>query len=114
MLTERKFRVPIYDFKVIVTVFDDYTEARNKFPHALVSSAYGCTMEYIDCGKCHILIPSSGMSTVVHELEHVKNLIWKFTGYQSQAGNDEPDAYLMGYLYEQVEKILNIHKKLAS
>jgi hypothetical protein len=113
MLTERSFKVPLYEFTVEVKVFDKVEEVRAKFSDVFDSSMLGCTLEHIDCPRCTLIIPATGLSTIVHELEHVKNLIWKYIGYTPQASNDEPDAYLIGYLFEQVEKILKIHNKLA-
>jgi hypothetical protein len=114
MLTERNFKVPLYDYTVEVKIFDKAEEARAKFPDVIDGSMLGCTLEHIDCPRCTLLIPATGISTIIHELEHAKNLIWKYIGYKPQASNDEPDAYLLGYLFEQVEKVLKIHTKLAS
>ena len=57
----------------------------------------------------NIVDNGNNYSLVVHELEHVKNLIWKSKGYKPQADNDEPDAYLIGWLFEQVDKVIKKH-----
>lgn len=108
MITEGKFRVPIYEFIVKVTIFDNLEEAREKYPKFMTGDLIGCTVEYFD-SKCHLIVPSDKLSTIVHELEHTKNIIWKVKGVTCILDNDEPDAYLMGYLFEQVEKILRKH-----
>ncbi len=109
MITEKSFYIPIWDFKVEVAVFDDIREAEKKFPDIMTDGLLACTIEYRDCAKCKLIIPSNRYSDVVHELEHVKNLVWKEKGYKSQVDNDEPDAYLMGWLFEQVDKIIKKH-----
>lgn len=109
MITERKFKVPIYEFTVRVTIFDDIEEARSKYPRFMTGQVLGCTVEYSDGSQCHLILPSDNLSTVVHELEHAKNLIWKAREIKCIPDNDEPDAYMMGYLFEQVEKILRKH-----
>lgn len=108
-MTKGKFKIPIYDFTVEVYVFDHIEEAVDKFPGLVDNEMLGCTIEHVNSPRCRLVIPSNRMSTVVHELEHVKNIVWKYIGYEVKVGNDEPDAYLMSYLFEQVEKILKKH-----
>lgn len=108
-MTKGKFKIPIYDYKVEVFIFDDIKEAVEAFPGIVDEGMLGCTIEHINEPRCRLALPSDRMSTVVHELEHVKNLVWKHIGYEVKVDNDEPDAYLMSYLFEQVEKILRKH-----
>lgn len=109
MITEKSFIVPIYSFKVEVAVFDDLKEAKNKFPEFMTEGTLACTVEYINGGKCKLIVPSYKYASMVHELEHAKNLIWKSKGYKPQEDNDEVDAYLIEYLYERVDKIIRNH-----
>lgn len=109
MITERVINIPIWDFRVEVSVFDSLSEAREKYPDFMTEGIVACTVEYIGDTKCKLIVPSNDYSNVVHELEHVKNLVWKTKGYKPQADNDEPDAYLIGWLFEQVDKIIKKH-----
>ena len=109
MITEKSFIVPIYDFKIEVVVFDNISEARNKYPEFMTTGTKACTIEYFDNSRVKIIVPSYKYSSVVHELEHAKNLIWKVKGYKPQEDNDEPDAYLIEYLYDKVDKIIKNH-----
>lgn len=114
MLTKRTIHIPIYDFNVEVTVFDNIEEAQKEYPDYMTNGILACTLEYIGCSKCKLIIPCDSYSDVVHELEHVKNLVWKAKGYRPQEGNDEPDAYLLGWLFKQVDKIIKKHLALNS
>lgn len=109
MLTEKNIQIPIYDFKVEVCVFSDVKEAREKYSEYMEDGFLACTLEHRGCSKCKLIIPCNDYPSVVHELEHVKNLVWKAKGYKPQEDNDEPDAYLMGWLFEQVDKIIKKH-----
>lgn len=109
MITEKSFIVPIYDFKVEVAVFDSLNEAKKEFPEYMNDGIKACTLEWSNCSKARVIIPSYNYSTIVHELEHVKNLIWKAKGYKAQESNDEVDAYLLEYLYDKVDKIVKKH-----
>lgn len=109
MLTEKSFIVPIYDFKVEVVVFDDLSEAQKRYPEFMSEGTKACTVEYFNCSKVKVIVPSYKYASVVHELEHAKNLIWKAKGYKSHEDNDEVDAYLIEYLYDRVDKIIRKH-----
>ena len=108
MITEKSFIVPIYNFKVEVVVFDSLLEVRNKYPEFMTVGTKACTVEYSN-SMAKIIVPSYKYSSVIHELEHIKNLIWKDKGYKPQENNDEPDAYLIEYLYDKVDKIIRKH-----
>lgn len=108
-MTKGKFKIPIYEYIVEVFIFDNINEAVGAFPGVVDEGMAGCTIEHINEPRCKLVLPPDRMSTVIHELEHVKNLVWKYTGYEVKVDNDEPDAYLMSYLFEQVEKILRRH-----
>ena len=109
MITKKTINVPIYDYRIYVTIFDDEEEFRENYSKYVDASCTACTLEYSGQCRCELVIPSNDYSLVVHELEHVKNLIWKSKGYKPQADNDEPDAYLIGWLFEQVDKIIKKH-----
>lgn len=109
MITETNFEVPIFHFKVEVVVFDKLEEARAKYPEFLPEGSDACTVEYVNVSRAKVIIPSKNYVCVIHELEHIKNLIWKVKGYIPQEDNDEVDAYLIEYLYERIDKIIKKH-----
>lgn len=114
MITKKIIKVPIFEFKLRVVVFDDTKEAIEWCPEWFKEGYSALTLEHIDCSKATIIIPSKYYGSTVHELEHVKNLIFKAKGIKPDINNDEVDAYLIGWLYEQVDKIVKRHNNLAS
>lgn len=109
MITEKSFIIPIYDFKVETVVFDNLKEVRLKFPEFMSDETEACAVEYCGTSKVKLIVPSYKYSAMVHELEHVKNLVWKAKGYKAREDNDEVDAYLIEYLYDKVDKIIRKH-----
>jgi hypothetical protein len=106
MLTERTIKIPIYDYKVKVVIFDDKEEVYKKYPQ--VSPIYlGCTLESID--SCTVIIPPNDAETMVHECEHIKNCLWRYIGYTPQPSNDEVDAYLLMYIFSKIKEITQKH-----
>lgn len=109
MLTKKNINIPIWDFKVEVTVFDEITELLPAYSRFITEGMLACTLEYNGCSKCELLIPYDDYPSVVHELEHVKSLVFKAKGYKTQNDNDEPDAYLIGWLFSKVDNIIKQH-----
>ena len=44
-------------------------------------------------------------ANIVHELHHTVDMIMDYIDHEKNAESDEPSAYLMTYLYEEVMKI---------
>lgn len=110
MITERIITIPIYKYKLKIVVYDDFKEVIDKYPNSAGPGCNGLLVDYGD--KAMMVIPKNNMSVTVHECEHAKNAIWLRIGHTPVSNNDEVDAYLLEYIYEQAEK--TIKKHLAS
>lgn len=51
------------------------------------------------------------VNTICHEVVHIKNSINAHSGIDHDPDNDEPEAYLSGWLAEQIEKAWKEYKK---
>lgn len=108
MITQKKLTIPIFDYKLSIIIYDDWEEVKyldlaskdeNNAPAGFTKWKFGSAI---------VAIQSNKSSSIVHEAEHVKNLIWEYIGYTPQANNDEVDAYLLTYIYN---KIVNVYYK---
>ena len=52
-------------------------------------------------------------SCIIHEIIHIKNIIFDIICHNSNRYNDEPEAYLVQYLYEKIIEIYYKHKDNA-
>lgn len=52
------------------------------------------------------------VGTVAHEVTHVKNMVYKHAGIKHDPTNDEPEAYLVGWLTNEIHKAYLEFKKL--
>lgn len=43
------------------------------------------------------------INTICHEVIHIKNLVYKHAGVKQSSKNDEHEAYLSGWLAEQID-----------
>lgn len=107
MNTVKKFRIPIFNYGMIVRIFDKYSDVQDMpdFKNVL-----GRTIDYDD--YCIVVIKKGSYDTIVHESIHVKNLIWSYIGYKPQRDNDEVDAYLVTYIYGKIMKAHNSHNHM--
>ena len=106
MVTKKTIKVPIYDYKVVIVVADAWEEAHELYP-SIEGEGRACVLE----GSDHsiIVIPPNQPDSIVHECVHLKNCIWNYIGYKPVADNDELDAYLVEYLFNQVSKVVAKH-----
>lgn len=107
MITEKNVRIPIYRYTLKIVVANSVKEAAERFTDIQDTTAKGTVLDYGD--KAIIVVPPDDMPTIVHECEHVKNAVWERIGYIPTAKNDEPDAYLLEYIFEEVMKVAKKH-----
>ena len=109
MISKKRFKVPIYNFIIDVCIFDKLEECKGLIPDEELTKPFlGLTCSNSG-GYIIVCIDSKSKSTVIHEVEHIKNEIWCNIGYTPQINNDEPDAYLVTFLYEKIIQIFNKH-----
>lgn len=105
MITEKKIIVPIFNYAAKIVVADTIEEASKKYD--IDPNCKGALLEYED--KSILIVKPNVDNVVVHECVHLKNAIWNRIGYTPAPTNDEPDAYLVDYLYNQVCKVIQKH-----
>ena len=58
--------------------------------------------------RSYVMVLEDGWrANVAHELVHVVNLIYLDCDMQLDRINDEPQAYLTGYLFDKIDEFLN-------
>lgn len=111
MITEKVMTVPIYKYKVKILVCDDIIEAKERYDH-IPDDCYGAEIDYGD--KSMIVVTPDSIPVIVHECHHLKSAIFKRIGHITTPENDEVDAYLLEYLFEEVMKVVRLHLKKTS
>lgn len=109
MITQRKLTVPIFNYKLTVLIYDDWNEVRHLDLNDRDSKYAPAGFTTYQYGAALVAINSKRGSSIIHESEHVKNLIWEYIGYTPQANNDEVDAYLLTYIYNKITEIFYKH-----
>lgn len=108
-MTERIAEVNIFKYRVKIVIYDDLEEAKKKYVE--MGDKYDGMTYGLNGLRSIVVCPKEKLSCIVHELEHAKGNILADIGHKPDYRNDEIDAYIMGWLFEQVEKTIDIHNK---
>lgn len=109
MITKRTYKVPIFPNKIEVIIYDDINDVEKYRPDR---KEYVSFCDSFPDGFIRIGISSDvGVSFITHEAHHAKSSIWEYIGYKPQSGNDEVDAYLIGWIAKIVIDLYHKHKK---
>lgn len=119
--------LPIYDIDLVVIVDSSFEPANKKFKleledewltaHALTYCDYEKEKKVHEKSEIYLLIKDYDFSynTVSHELFHIISVICELRDISMDKGNDEPLAYLQGYVGEKIltfrDKYLEEKKK---
>lgn len=111
MVTNKKIKVPIYNFTIYVTIFDKWEEIKKYHESVIEDEREGFILiNDTDITKLRVFINVECPSCIMHEIIHIKNIIFDVIGHISDRHNDEPEAYLVQYLYKKIVEVYYKHK----
>lgn len=114
MVTNKKIQVPIYNFTICVTIFDKWEEIVKWYPDDRADEKEGFLLtNKSDPTKMKFFVNVEYPSCIVHEIVHIKNIIFDIIGYHPNSESDEPEAYLVQYLYKKIMDVYYKHKDNA-
>lgn len=115
MITKKRLKIPIFNYTVLVTIFDKWSDLEGILDDDIYheGSSAGITVTW-DNNYSLVCVRSNAYSTIVHEAGHLVNRIWKYIGYTPQRDNDEPSQYLLTYIFERIEEVWQKHKNNAN
>lgn len=99
----KKIRIPIYEYNLTVIVVECLSEIAEKYSLKDVERCAAITFKRK--GDVFVAFSKLSNSTIAHEIVHIINYIFADCGAMLDLDNDEPQAYLTSYLFEQIEKI---------
>lgn len=114
MVTNKKIQVPIYNFTIYVTIFDEWEEIKKYHKNDPEDEREGFILTNdTDATKIRLFVNVECPSCIVHEIIHIKNIIFDIICHNSDRHNDEPEAYLVQYLYKKIIEVYYKHKDNA-
>lgn len=106
-----EFKTPPYFETVKVVICNDFTKAfkKMKIHHTVDVNGYEAITSYPKGKKKVILFirKNASAGVVAHEAVHISNYIFKRIDATLDIDNDEPYAYLLGWIVDCITKILN-------
>lgn len=101
------FQIPIYQATVTVILDKDLSYVEKKYKTAPLSNYGAVTMRNEAKFKDYVLaFEYSDGSIIAHEIVHLINYLYLDCGIELDIINDEHTAYLSGWLFRKIEKIL--------
>jgi hypothetical protein len=100
--------IPIYDCRLVVTdshkVFCDLCE---EYDENEIQHLYGCVSPTTDGEGYCMFLGDKSINTIAHECFHVASFVLGCAGVRFEmAGTNEAYAYLLGWLTEEVSKVV--------
>jgi hypothetical protein len=107
-MRKKTIDIPIYGVKLTIILDDDFSYVENIYNLKPINGrAVTITNPNINRQVIVAFIDKKYVSSIVHEVVHVKNYICLWCGAELDMENDEPEAYLTGYLFEQIYEFIN-------
>jgi hypothetical protein len=107
MIQIKKVKIPIYFGTLVIIFTDSIEEAATQYDLKLKEDEHDAfawedekTDEYI------VAIKNNKFSVIAHETVHIVNYIFKRRGIILDVNNDEPQAYLTGWIVNEIYKFL--------
>jgi|SRR6478736_86959 len=108
VVKNKTIEIPIYCGKLTMLLVDSlkYIEEEYKTPPL---DDYGAVTLKDETSYRHYVTAFTDkehLSNIAHEIVHVKNYIYSDCAMELDVINDEPEAYLTGWLFEQIYNLL--------
>ena len=111
MHKRKTIKIPIYFGYLNMILTDDFQAISDKYGFDMDMSGYeAITFVNEHRGVSHFMVvfkPYTSLKTICHETVHLVNRIMKSRGIELSYLNDEPQAYLSGWVFDQCYKFLN-------
>lgn len=104
----KEVKIPIY-FGTLVMIFTDELERLNSLYGTNIKEADYDAVVFLDkpdSDKVIVAIKKKEWSIIAHETVHVVNAIFLNCNIQLDRHNDEPQAYLTGWVINEIDQFL--------
>lgn len=108
-MRKKTIKIPIYRGKLTMILAKDLSYIEKNYTEVSLDN-YGAVFLINKSQHKHYIVAftdSGDLGLVAHEIVHLKNEIFKDCGVKPDLINDEAEAYLTGYLFDEIYKFLN-------
>lgn len=107
-MRKKTINIPIYGGKLTIVLDKDLSYIENKYKTKSLKDFGAVTLKDESKYRNYILgFEYSTGSIIAHEIVHLINYIYLDCGIELDRVNDENQAYLTGWLFEEINNFLN-------
>lgn len=101
--------IPIYCCKLTIILDKDLSYVEKKYKTKSLSDFGAVTLKDENKYRHYVIgfTDATHLSNIAHEIVHLKNQIYLDCAMELDRYNDEPEAYLTGWLFDQIYNFLN-------
>lgn len=107
-MKSKTINIPIYQCKLTIILTDgDLTCIEKKYSLPSLEEFGAVTFKLPEKYRHYVVaFDSQDLSNIVHEIVHVKNYIYNDCNMPLNTHEDEPEAYLSGWLFDQIYSVI--------
>lgn len=110
-MRKKKIQIPIYYGDLIIMQVKDWKKINKKYGYKLTKEYDGCVFKNeLKSGYTQYIAAFIGKpkgEVIAHEVVHLVNQIYIDRLMSLDPNNDEPQAYLTGWFFKQIESFFN-------
>lgn len=106
-MKSKTVKIPIYGGRLLIYFTDNLQSLNGKYNLGNVEGFEALSLD--DGGRRYVIAFNDDpkASVIAHEAVHITNMIFKDVHVKLDINNDEPYAYLLEWVVEQVDKFKN-------
>ena len=108
-MIKKRIKIPIYLDKLLIIQTDNFEKIRRKYNLGGIADYCAITFQ-MDKEIVVVFNSKVDASIVAHEALHICSYIFKNTGAEFDGDNDEPLAYLLGYIVKKIHRTIKVKK----
>jgi hypothetical protein len=107
---EKTIKIPIYSGKLIIIQSDNFSDIEKKYNLVSLEDYSAFCFKKQNNSSTYVMVFGVDVTAgiIAHESFHVVTTLFEDSLITIDNNNDEPAAYLLGWIVEQCHKFLNI------
>lgn len=108
-MKKKTINIPIYGGKLTITLSEDMSHIEKKYKTIPLDGYFGAVVLKDKTKYRHYVVAftdKNHLSNIAHEIVHIKNHIYIDAAMALDRYNDEPEAYLTGWLFDEIYNFL--------
>jgi len=108
-MRKKTIKIPIYGGTLTMILDDDLKYVEKQYKTTCLDDFGAVTLKNPKGYKEYAVAftDKDHLSNIAHEIVHLKNYIFLDCGAQLEIHNDEPEAYLTGFLFDEIYNFLH-------